>query len=122
MAEHAGHGPRPPSTTPTPQILTRIIEKEREIERTIQAAQEEAARRLQEAKARAAQMASGHEEAARGEAARLKEGLLADARRQADEILREGKASAEAIRATPENLLETAAERLLAMALPGRGR
>ncbi len=100
-------------------ILALINEREGQIERSLEAAREEAAARI----AAARDAAAAHVAAKRSEADRLAraagEAVIAAARREAETIGEEASREAEAVLGTRRELLEAAADRMLAIVLPG---
>jgi vacuolar-type H+-ATPase subunit H len=103
-------------------ILARINEREREIERVLLEAHETAATTLREAKARAEAISSARREEAEREAALAAEVILAAARNEAQEILAAGSRGAAEILRMPRERVEEAARRLLVLVLPGAPR
>jgi vacuolar-type H+-ATPase subunit H len=102
-------------------ILARINEREREIERALLEAHETAATMVREAKARAEAISSARREEIEREAALTAEAIVAEARSEAREILAAGSREAAEILGTPRQRIEAAAQRLLVLVLPGAG-
>ena len=125
------HPTVPPADEPPPSdwpggMLARIDAREREIERALHEAREAAAAQLRDARAQAEQILAGRREQVARAAAEAGERVVAEAGRSAEEIAASGAREAAALRATPRERIEQAAEALLAVVLPtppeGAGR
>ena len=100
-------------------ILARINEREREIERVLLEAHETAATMVREAKAGAETIFAARREEIEREAALAAEAIVAEARKAAQEVSAAGSREAAEILATPLQRIEDAAQRLMLLVLPG---
>jgi len=113
---HTGSGAG--SKVPPSDILTKIISKERELELSIKAAQEQANRIIQEARDRAAALQIQERQSAESEAAALKEDIRSRARAAAQQATQAAGEKLADLRAIPAKHVEHTVEHLLEMVLP----
>lgn len=100
-------------------ILTKIIEKERELEMNILSAQEEANTIIQKAREEAAEIIENQKKEAEKEAAAAKEDILDKARQEAKKIRADSAKMVKDVGNVPKELMEKTISHLLEMVLPG---
>lgn len=100
-------------------ILARINEREREIERILSEAHSDAEAAIVEAERTAAGMIAARRAEADLLTAQAGEEIVALARREAEAIRAAARIDAARLLATPRERIERAAERMLAIVLPG---
>ncbi len=124
MSGHASHREGSPGSAPghtSPDILLRIIDKERELEAALVSAKDEATTIIQQARDRAAALAADRRKAAEKEAAAAREKALAAAKAEGERILTEGAGKAKAMDAFPPDRINAAVKSLFDMILPPAG-
>ena len=116
-----------PSTTDAPgpsegeacvDILARINEREREIERILRNAHESAATTIAEARRTADELIATRRTEADRLAALAGDGVVAHAHREADAIVEAAALDAASVQATPSERIESAAASMLVVVLP----
>jgi vacuolar-type H+-ATPase subunit H len=103
---------------PPSDILAKIISKERELEQSIKAAQEQSNQIIQEARDRVTALQVQERQAAESEATALKEDIRSSARAAAQQATLAAGEKLAALRAKPASQVEHTVERLLEMVLP----
>ncbi len=113
------HAPSKAAAEPASSvILSKIIEKERELEQSIILSQEASNRTIQVAKEQAAAIIAEHRKAAEAEAAAVRQSMLDNARKEAAKIRAASDEKVQAFRKFPEATINEAVSRLLEMVLP----
>jgi vacuolar-type H+-ATPase subunit H len=121
MSGHAPHREGSPGSAAghaSPEILLRIIEKERELESALTSAKEEATAIIQQARDRSAALATERRKSAEKEAAGVREKSLAAARTEGERILSEGAGAVRSLEGFPAARIDAAVKSLYDMILP----
>ncbi len=106
------------SGRPASDILSKIIDKERELEMSVLEAQEEANRIIQRAREKAAETTAQHRKKAEAEAVTAKQEIIARARQNAEQVKTSFAGQINQLKEIPADRLNKTVDRLLAMLLP----